>query len=272
MKLLSALKSRVQKREPQLTQRLFNSGWEAMGHIKRRADVRTTEQLLENIEYFSKRFPEVAQFKKELKAMNPRHLNLVSDICELASNDELLNTAIDIRKPASKGKSLFEILIEKLPKASKENPASIELSQAIINNTDSIGAKYTLSALSTLYDCKDAARHIEATIPMVSDIAEATLNGGYTMDYSKERDFVKALGSFISPNVSLEKLRLLPDIIKIAENSNAICQVNSFPFLTNKTAIPKILANLETFKTLDKNMQSKSINLTDFLEKNVNIL
>lgn len=272
MKLLTALNSSIQKREPQLTQRLFSGGWEAMGHIKRGADTRTTEQLLENIEYFSKRFPEVVQFKNELKKMNPKHLGLVSDICELASHNELVNTSIDIRKPVSKEKSLFQILLEKLPKASKENPASIELSQEIINNTDSIGAKYTLGALSSLYDCKDAAGHIEATIPMVSDIAEATLNGGYTMDYSKEKAFVNALRSFISPNVSLEKLKLLPNIIKIAENSNAICQLNAFPFLTNNTEISKILANLETFKSLDKNIHSKSINLTEFLEKNVNIL
>lgn len=268
MKILATLESSIQKREPELTQRLFGGRWEFMGHVKRGVDTRTTEQLLENIEYFSKRFPEVVPFKDELKKMNPKHLGLISDICELASHNKL----IDIRKPVSKGKSLFQILLEKLPKASKENPASIELSQEIINNADSIGAKYALRALSPLYDCKDVARHIEATIPMVSDIAEVTLNGEYTMVYPKEMAFANALRRFISPKVSLEKLKLLSSINKIAEESNAICELYAFPFLTNNTALSKIHANLETFKTLDKNMQGKSINLTEFLEKNVNML
>ena len=272
MNILKKTATILERKEPQLTKRLFTGSWEAMGHIKRGIDTRTTEQLLENIDYFAKCCPEVAQFKDSLKSMNPKHLGLVSDVCELATRHEMINNAIDIRKPSSNGKSLFQFLMEKLPIASKENPAAVELTQEIINNTDSIGAKYTLGALSNLYECKEAARHAEATIPLVSDIAEATLNGGFTMDYSKERNFVKALGSFISPNVSLDKLKLLTEVNKIAENSNAVCQLNAFPFLTNKTEMSKILANLETFKCLDKNMHGKSINLTEFLEKNVNML
>ena len=92
------------------------------------------------------------------------------------------------------------------------------------------------------------------------------------MDYSKERNFVKVLDSFISPSVSLEKLKLLPEIIKTAEKSKAMCEVNAFPFITNKTSIAKILENLRVFERVDKNMQGKSINLTEFLEKNVNML
>ena len=154
MQFISKIGASLQAKEPQLTRRLFTGGWESMGHIKRTPDTRTTEQLLENIEYFANAFPEVAQFKDALKAMNPKHLGLVSDICELAKNKEFVNTAIDIRKPSANGKSIFQTLIEKLPKASKENPASIELSQEIINNTDSIAAKYSLGSLTPLYECK----------------------------------------------------------------------------------------------------------------------
>lgn len=258
-------------KEPQLTRRLFNGGWETMGHVKREPDTRTTEQLLENIDYFADKYPEVARFREELKGMNPKHLGLVSDICELANHHELLNTSINIKKPASNGKSLFQFLMEKLPKASRENPASLELSQEIINNTDAIGAKYALGDLSPLYDCKEAAQHIEATIPLVSDIAESTLKGGYTMDYSKEQNFVNGIKSFISPNVLLEKLRMLSKILKIAENSNATCEIDAFPFVTNNTPISTITKNLETFKELDKSMEGKTINLTEFLEKNINL-
>ncbi|MFQ8626581.1 MAG: hypothetical protein ACLSA2_09070 [Candidatus Gastranaerophilaceae bacterium] len=57
--------------------------------VIRPADTRTTQQLL-SIDYFAQRNPEVAQFKKELKSMNPEHLGLVSDICELANSNAML--------------------------------------------------------------------------------------------------------------------------------------------------------------------------------------
>lgn len=258
-------------KEPRLTRRLFDGSWELFGHIKREPDTRTTEQLLENIDYFAKQYPEVAQFKSELKSMNPKYLGLVSDICELANHHECLNTAINIKKPSADGKSLFQFLMGKLPKASKENPASLELSQEIINNTDYVAAKYSLYSLSPLYDCKEASKHIEATIPLVSDIAESTLQGGYLMDYSREKNFVNGIKSLISPDVILEKLQLLPKILKIAEKSNAACEIEALPFLTSKTPISKITENLKTFQILDKNMKGKTVNLTDFLENNVNI-
>ena len=258
-------------KEPQLTRRLFKSGINEMGHVKREPDTRTTEQLLENIDYYAKRCPEVAQFEKELKAMNPRHLGLVSDICELANYHERLYTGINIKTLLAEGKSLFQFLLEKLPKASKENPSAVELSKEIINNTDSIAAKYALSSLSPLYECKEAAKHIEATIPLIGEIAEATLKGGYLMDYSKEQKFVNSINSFISPDVAPEKLQLLSMIIKAADKSKAECQINAFPFLRNSTPVETITRNLETFKKLDEYMEGKTIDLTDFLEKNINI-
>jgi hypothetical protein len=112
---------------------------------------------------------------------------------------------------------------------------------------------------------------MKAAIPLVEEIADVTLNGGYLMDYSKEQKFVNGIKNFISPNVLLEKLQMLPNILRIAEKSNATCQIDAFPFLTNKTPMSKITENLDTFQKLDKNMEGKTINLTEFLEKNVNI-
>lgn len=272
MNIFKSAASALSINEPKLTERLFKGDWKNLGHVKREPDTRTTEQLLENIDYFAEKYPEVAQFKKELKSMNPKHLGLVSDICELANHHESLYTAINIRKPAANGKSLFQFLMEKLPKASKENPASVELSQEIINNADCLTAKYSLASLSPLYDCKEASKHIKATIPLVGDIAESTLQGGYLMDYSREQNFVNGIKSFISPDVILEKLEFLPKILKTAEKSNATCEIDALPFVTSNTPISRIAENLETFKSLDKNMVDKTINLTDFLEKNVNLL
>ncbi len=253
-----------------LTKRIFNGGWEQFGNIKRKPDSRTTKQLLNNIDYFAEKFPEVAQFKKELKSMNPKHLGLVSDICELANSTEMINKSIDIKKGNIDGKSFFKFLMEKLPKISKENPEALDLSRAIIDNSDSIASKYALASITPLFECKEAAPHIKATIPLVGDIADATLKGGVLMDFSKEQSFVDGLNSFISPSVQLEKLEMLPKIIAVADKAKTNCKIEAFPFLTNKTPVSKISENLETFKQIDGNIR-KDFNLTDFLEKNVNL-
>ena len=224
-------------RKPTLTKRLFNGSWGAIGHVKREPDTKTNQQLLENIEYYAQQCPEVAKFKKELKQISPEHLGLVSDICELANHTEMLNTSIDTKKATKTGKSLFEFLMEKLPKVSKENPETLELLKAVIDNTDSIVSKHTLRELSSLQECKEMAPHVKATIPLISDIAEATLHGGYTMDFSKAEKFVDSLKSFISPNVELKKLQFLPQIINLADKANALCKIDAFPFLKNKMSL-----------------------------------
>lgn len=254
-----------------LTKRLFNGGWESMGHIKREPDSRTTGQLLENIEYYSQKYPEVARFKDELKSMNPKHLGLVSDVCELVSNSAFLNTSVNLKQILNNGKSFFQIMIEKMPKASKENPASLALFQAIINNADSNSAKYLLCSILPTFECKEGAKHIEATVPLVENIAESTLQGGYTMDFSKEQAFLKSLDSLISPAVRLDKLQMLPKIMKVAEKSKADCEVHAFPFLTNPIPQETIEENLKVFEKIDENLKGKTINITEFLDKNINL-
>ena len=92
------------------------------------------------------------------------------------------------------------------------------------------------------------------------------------MDYSKEQKFVDTLNSFISPDVQLKKLKIMPTILNYAEKANAECIVDAFPFLRNKTPINKILDNMETFKQIDSQLEGKTINLTSFLENNVNLV
>lgn len=257
--------------QPTLTRRICNGGWTQFGNIKREPDKRTTQQLLENIDYFAQKFPEVAKFKNELKSMNPKHLGLVSDVCELANTHELVNKSIDIKKIGAENKNFFQFLMEKLPKVSNENPEAIELSQAIIDNSDTIASKYALASISPLYDCKEAASYMKATAPLVGNIADSTLKGGFLMDFSKERSFADGIKSFISPDVQLEKLQVLPEVIKAAEKAKTTCEINTFPFLTNKTPISKISENLDTFKQLDEHLDGKTFNLTEFLDNNTNL-
>lgn len=206
-------------------------GFQQMGAVTREADTRTTEQLIANIDYFANKLPEVAQFKEELKGMNPKHLGLVSDICEMGSTMSMLPTNINIRKPASNGKSLLQFLMEKLPKASKENPEMLNFTQEVINKTDTNASKYFLGSFAGVFEHPEASKHLAATKPFIKDIAESTLGGGYTMDYSKERNFVNVIGAFVNPSVNPENIETLQKVCEIADKQGKA--VDAIGFIRN---------------------------------------
>ena len=252
--------------------------WEKIGAHVRPQDTRTTEQLLANIDYFADKLPEVAKFKKELKAMTPEHLGLASDICELGTRQDMLPTNIDIRKPAQNGKSLLEFLMEKLPKASKENPEALNFSKEVINNTDTTASKYFLAEFAGMLEHPEAGKHFSATKPLIKDIAEATLKGGYKMDFEKENKFINSLWQFINPKVNPENIEVLDKTLKTVEKlpkscDDLSCIVDSNTILNSKTPIAKMMENLETFKQIAENFvkQAKEINLSDFITKNTNL-
>ena len=250
-------------------------GWERMGAHTRPADTRTTKQLLANIEYFAQRNPEVARFKNELKQMNPKHLGLVSDICELSNRTSLLNTNIDLKDSKQVGKNVFAVWMEKLPKASRENPAALEFTQEVVNQTNMQASKYFLASSYELLDHPEATELVRATKPLVKNIAQSTLSGLYTMDYSKEKKFVNALGIFINKNSDLEKIKLIPELFKLADtiSEKGKIYIDSFPFIHSKVPMSKIKENLKVFPQVagEALRQGKDINMTNFLMHNVNL-
>lgn len=250
-------------------------GWERMEAHTRPADTRTTKQLLANIEYFAQRNPEVARFKNELKQMNPKHLGLVSDICELSNRTSLLNTNIDLKDSKQVGKNVFAVWMEKLPKASRENPAALEFTQEVVNQTNMQASKYFLASSYELLDHPEATELVRATKPLVKNIAQSTLSGLYTMDYSKEKKFVNALGIFINKNSDLEKIKLIPELFKLADtiSEKGKIYIDSFPFIHSKVPMSKIKENLEVFPQVAEEAlrQGKDINMTNFLMHNVNL-
>lgn len=256
----------------------FGGGFnEAMGVVTREADTRTTEQLLANIDYFAEQIPEVARFKKELKAMKPEHLGLVSDICELSSRFEMLNTVINIRKPASNGKSLLWSLMEKLPKASKENPEMVEFAQEVINHTDTTASEYFLCSFAPVFEHPEVGKHLAATKPLVKEIAEFTLRGGYTMDYSKEQKFVNSINAFVNPSVNPEKIEVVNEALraadKLPESMDLNCIVDSTEILNSKVSTQQMRENLNIFAQMAENIaqKTKEFNLSEFITKNVNL-
>ncbi len=250
-------------------------GWQTMGAHTRPADTRTTEQLLTNIDYFAQRNPEVAQFKKELKSMKPEHLGLVSDICELANHREMLSTNIDIKTPFKDGeKSLFAFLMEKLPKASKENPEALNFAQEVINQTDNTASKYFLGSFRQVFEAPELAKHLQVTKPYVKGIAEGTLKGAYTMDYSKERNFVESLAAYINTGADTDKIKMLDKILKLGnETQIENMSFDGIQFIHSKAPISQVEENMKVLPQLASNMANvkSNFNLTDFLTRNVNL-
>lgn len=252
-------------------------GWESMGAHERPADTRTTKELLANIDYFAEKLPEVAKFKKELKEMNPKHLGLVSDICELGTCSEMIQTNINMRKPASNGKSLLQFLMEKLPKASKENPEMLDFAQEVINQTDTTASKYFLGSFASVFENPEAGRHLVATRPLIKDIAQSTLGGGYLMDYSKEQRFVNAINSFVNPSVNPEKIEVVNEALRtvdrLPESVDLACDINGTNIINSNTAAKQMKENLETFSQIAEglSLQTDKMSVSDFIINNVNL-
>ncbi len=247
-------------------------GFQVMGAHTKPLDTRTTEQLIENIEYFAERNPEVAQFKNELKSINPKHLGLVSDICELANKCEMLNTNIDMKQLVVNGKNLFAALIEKLPKASKENPEALNFAQEVINQTDSTASKYFLASAVGMFDHPEAAKHLAAAKPIVKQLAEQTLSGGYTMDYSKEKNFVDLIATLINRAAKPEKIALISKLSKAADKIPGENPIYLNSFVNSNAPLMQVEENLKHLPQMAKVLakEGKPINIVDFVNHNVN--
>lgn len=247
-------------------------GWQTVGAQTRPIDTRTTAQLLENIEYFAQKNSAIAKFKDELKSVNPKHLGLVSDICELGSHNELMSQGIDMNVLKSNdGKSLLAFILEKLPKASKENPQAMEFTKEVIDHTDTTASKYFLADFGGILGYPQAAKHLEATKPLVKDIAEETLIG-YKMDFENERNFMTTIRSFVDPTAKPEKIAMVKEILKPVEALPGRDMVHIDRFIRSDAPAAQIRANVPQLKHASDMACKRGdwLNIDEFLTTNVN--
>lgn len=247
-------------------------GWQTIGAQTRPVDTRTTAQLLENIEYFAQKNSAIAKFKDELKSVNPKHLGLVSDICELGSHNELMPQGIDMNVLKSNdGKSLLAFILEKLPKASKENPQAMEFTKEVIDHTDTTASKYFLADFGGILGYPQAAKHLEATKPLVKDIAEETLIG-YKMDFENERNFMTTIRSFVDPTAKPEKIAMVKEILKPVEALPGRDMVHIDRFIRSDAPAAQIRANVPQLKHASDMACKRGdwLNIDEFLTTNVN--
>lgn len=253
-------------------------GMQRFGAHVRPKDTRTTGELLATIDALAERNPSVTEFVKEIKTMNPEHLGLAADTLELANCSEMLmsSTNINMNKVAPQtGKSLLQHLLSIYPKASKENPKSIEFAQEVINNTDTLTSKYFLADCHGYFEVPQAAQHLEALKPMVRPFAEATLDGGYLGTFEKQKNFTDLIKGILTPKAKPEKISLMPNLYETVEN---VPKTNNFRIVLNKFAesdapIKQVKENIEVLPQVLQNAVSegKKFDVVDFVNKNVNL-
>lgn len=275
MPLLSKITAKISEETKTLPNR-FLGGFMPMGAVKRNPRTNTTEELISSINAHAKTNPEIGEFAKQIKDINPKYLELAHDIIDLSNVHELLNTNINL-KQASKipGKTNFGIILNQIPIVSRENPAALDLTQAVINNSDATNAKFFLLKFFgyDLAKAKGVSEQIKATSEIVPNIAKDTLSGGYTMDYSKNNEFFNFIMHLCSSDSKPVNIKILKNIMnaidKICKKTSPSCNIDDIRLGDTKVikenldALPYLLENAED--------QSKNVDISGFLTKNVNI-
>ncbi|MBQ8168613.1 hypothetical protein IJZ97_04265 [bacterium] len=250
----------------------FNHGWNKIGAVSRPKDTRSQSEIITTINTMLESSPELENFASGLHQMDPKYLGLAADTIELSRIREFLPTGINMNKVSKEtGKSLIQTLLEVLPKASKENPGAMEFTQEVMNNTDTITSKYFLANLLNVIERPELSNHFIAAKPLVKDIAEQTLKGGYTMDYSKQKNFMDFVQTLVNPTVKIDKLELLPKLSKVAKDLEADLYVDRF--VQSNTPAEIVADNIEVLPQVAEIFatKGKSFDIVDFAAKNVNL-
>lgn len=250
------------------------SGWEKLGAQTRPADTRTETQLLATIDALAEKNPSVKTFIKDLKEMPPKYLGLAADTMELASRREMLMTDIDMNEVSPQtGKTLLQYLLGVYPKAAKENPAAMDFTKAVINNTDTLTSKYYLADFSGIFNIPQAAKHLRALEPSIKDIADSTINKGYTGDFTPQKNFMNMIDSLIHPEAKPEKIALLKNLgnaaDKIAGEKNPVYVDR---FTRSDAPLEQVKQNLARLSEGQKaaKAEGKTFDIVDFVNYNTN--
>jgi hypothetical protein len=275
MKILNLFK-KTQKEIPAIITPRIQGGFEKMGAAEKPLDTRTPKQIAANLDHYAKAHPEISKLFPEIK--KSAHAKLASDISELAQRKVMLMQDIDLNQKVD-GESAYEHIMKNFAKTSKENPAALDFMQEILNQTDTQTSKYALLHLPGLMKNPPTEESLKAATTAVKTAAEATLDGGYTGDLSKQRDFINMLGLLTSPNSRPEKVKALPATIKIideisAQNPEKAMIIDVPKLLSDSRPHSQVMENLNTLNSsgLYKQMDTKTeFDIADYANKNVNL-
>lgn len=246
----------------------FQGGWIKRGFVQHPVDTRTTSQINDNLEIYAKQIPEIQKFSTEIKNLLPEQKTLISDIIERAVAKPMLGIDIKYKETGLLEKTILDVI-----EAAKINPESLSFLQTILNNTDMLSAKYSISQITKQLKNREIKEQFKAAKELVPQIAEQTLNGNYMASLKNEQTFVNFLNTLLTPQAKPEKIKLFKDVQKVADKLDNANPIYLDDFVQSETPIEKIKDNLKTlpevanvFKT-----KNKELNTTEYLIKNTNL-
>ncbi len=253
-------------------------GWQVAGAQKRPIDDRTPEQLFATIDELAKKNPVIKKFEKEIKEMNPKYLSLAVDTMELASKSDFTMTDINMNKVIPNvGESLLEHLLSVYPKASKENPKAMEFAQEVINNTDTLTSKYFLADMAGIFQSPKIAEHLDAMKPLVNEIAESTINGGYLGTFERQINFTNMIKSLLTPDVKPQKISLirkLSDAVDRLTSADDKVEIFIDKFVKSDTPAKQVEINIANLANVLPSVRKsgKNFDVVDYVNNNVNFV
>ncbi len=248
------------------------SDWLNMGAVSLKPRTNTQDEILNSLKAHAKDNAEIADFLEHLDEMDNKYLGLAHDIVDLSNCNERLVGSINMLDKANENHSFMGHILGMLPVVSRENPAALDLSQAVINNSDTINAKYFLINLFgfDLHKMSGLAEQFKAVKEVIPVIARDTLSGGYLMDFSKNKEFFEFVKFLASSDSKPANVRMLNEIMKVIQtlckktNPNcdlgAIKTADTVTLRKNLDALPYYIENAEA--------QGKySVDISGFLSK-----
>ena len=248
------------------------SDWLNMGAVSLKPRTNTQDEILNSLKAHAKDNAEIADFLEHLDEMDNKYLGLAHDIVDLSGHNESLCNSINMLDKANENHSFMGHILGMLPVVSRENPAALDLSQAVINNSDTINAKYFLINLFgfDLHKMSGLAEQFKAVKEVIPVIARDTLSGGYLMDFSKNKEFFEFVKFLASSDSKPANVRMLNEIMKVIQtlckktNPNcdlgAIKTADTVTLRKNLDALPYYIENAEA--------QGKySVDISGFLSK-----
>ena len=230
------------------------------------------DEILNSLRAYAKDNSEIADFISHLDEMDNKYLGLAHDIVDLSTCNEFLIGSINMLDKANESHSFMGHILGMLPVVSKENPAALDLSQAVINNSDVTNAKYFLINLFgfDIHKMSNLAEQFRAVVDVIPIIARDTLSGGYLMDYAKNKEFFEFVKFLASSDSKPANVRMLDEIMKVIQtmckktNPNcdlgAIKTADTATLRKNLDALPYYIENAEA--------QGKStVDISGFLSK-----
>ena len=255
----------------------FKNAYSRLGADIKPKDNRTEGQIRAAISEMINKNSALEEYKNITEKIEPKYLGLVSDTLELSERHDFLMNNINLNKiNKAMGKSPLQALLEVFTKAAKDNPQALDFVQEVINTTDGVTSKYFLCEILDIIDKPETGKFFEAAKPMVKEIAEQTLSGGYLGTLKKQQDFMSFIKLFINPKNDVEKVKLVKKLHDVLEKIPAGTQSNVYldKFIKSSTPTQRVSKNLDTLKDVAKiaAQNNTEIDVVNFINNNVNLI